>query len=317
MTISTIELANPEDIVSFLAEETGAATQYRQFSRGLANLRYQIVDLDGVTLFWASGDAHALWRDCATSTDGIRLGFVTRAENEVLSRGVPVTENDAVVWVENDETEYLFKGPIETLEIVVHPEISRPLGWVVAGSVLRTAPSNVLPHLERVCRAATNTLQSQRDGSQVTAKHFWRGEILEAFELALAPWLDDRQAASAGAEHALKDYAHFRYAESAYYAFEGLSQHMGDLSRKVGVSRRKLELAFRKCAGVGPRRYFEVQRLHSLRRGLIDGHPNDTSVTRQAVEQGFSDLGRMAQKYRSLFGENPSDTLRTQRLNSF
>ncbi|WP_407168638.1 helix-turn-helix domain-containing protein [Bradyrhizobium sp. ORS 111] len=47
---------------------------------------------------------------------------------------------------------------------------------------------------------------------------------------------------------------------------------------------------------------------------LNDSAEQATSVAEVAFKLGFSDLGRFSGYYRSLFGEYPSDTLRSARL---
>ena len=84
---------------------------------------------------------------------------------------------------------------------------------------------------------------------------------------------------------------------------------MEDLARRIGVSRRTLFYAFRRSIDLGPRRFFEVSRLHALRRALLDGDPAELTVTQTALEFGFTDPGRMAGRYAGLFGCYPSDDL--------
>ena len=67
--------------------------------------------------------------------------------------------------------------------------------------------------------------------------------------------------------------------------------------------------AYRTALGLGPRRYFELKRLNALRARLRTADPAIASVTALANELGFGDVGRMAGRYRALFGEAPSHTL--------
>ncbi len=306
--ISTVTLKHPEDIAEFLAAQAGTLTEYRQFSRGPADLQYMCTDLGDVVLLWAKGNAHCLWRDHVRDDDQVRFGFVIRAEDEVLVQGRDVNKSGAVVWIDGAETEYLFKGAVETLEIIVSPQIAENLGWRVAGPVFQSSSLQALTHLANIGQAVTKAVKLHPDMPRRLIERL-RASVLEAMEPAIMPWLDLGSDENQLASSSVRNYLRFRSAEDAFCHLLAPDVAMDDLSKHVGVSRRSLELAFRNCVGVGPRRYFEVQRLHALRAALFSARSDEHTVTRLAYENGFGDLGRMAKKYQFLFGEKPSDTL--------
>lgn len=84
---------------------------------------------------------------------------------------------------------------------------------------------------------------------------------------------------------------------------------VGELSRRVNVSERTLRNAFAAVLGISPTRYLTLRRMHLLRAALSIADPLTDTVASIARTFGFSDCGRMAAQYRSLFGENPRVTL--------
>ena len=68
--------------------------------------------------------------------------------------------------------------------------------------------------------------------------------------------------------------------------------------------------AFDEVLGVPPMTYLRHKRLCDARVLLREAHEPGMTVADVAFRQGFSDHGRFAAYYRSLFVENPSDTLR-------
>lgn len=82
------------------------------------------------------------------------------------------------------------------------------------------------------------------------------------------------------------------------------------LASSLGVSRRSIFHAYRKLLGMGPKHYFEIQRLQVLRIRLKNASNSSATVTSIAADLGFNDMGRLAARYRRFYGENPSDTLR-------
>ena len=56
-----------------------------------------------------------------------------------------------------------------------------------------------------------------------------------------------------------------------------------------------------------------LHRMRTVHRRLRDADPHLTRVTDIAVQHGFYELGHFSVKYRQIFGESPSETLRGRR----
>jgi len=82
------------------------------------------------------------------------------------------------------------------------------------------------------------------------------------------------------------------------------------LSSLVGVSERGLRNAFVAVRGMSPKRFVIHGRLQEVRRALSGSRATRTTVTDIATEHGFYELGRFAGRYKAVFGETPSQTLR-------
>jgi AraC-like DNA-binding protein len=85
---------------------------------------------------------------------------------------------------------------------------------------------------------------------------------------------------------------------------------MPTISQMIGISGRTLRLACQEQLGISPARYVMLRRMRSARRALQQADPDVARVTDIATEHGFWELGRFAVKYRHIFGETPSVTLR-------
>ncbi len=99
-------------------------------------------------------------------------------------------------------------------------------------------------------------------------------------------------------------------------AMEFVDQHDPDslsveqLAAAAGVSQRTLRDAFLSYFGVPPVQYLNRRTLHQIRSVLQTADPASTTVAEVATRFGVWQFGRMAQEYRFLFGELPSETLR-------
>lgn len=78
----------------------------------------------------------------------------------------------------------------------------------------------------------------------------------------------------------------------------------------AGTSRRGLHRAFKAVLDEAPQAYVRRRRLHRIRRDLASDADAARTIASIANRWGIGELGRFAGRYRSLFGELPSETIR-------
>ena len=83
---------------------------------------------------------------------------------------------------------------------------------------------------------------------------------------------------------------------------------VGDLCQAVGVSRRTLSHAFQQAVGMGPATYLRRMRLGAARSSILQSNGDGKTITEIAINHGFWHFGRIAEQYREMFGESPSET---------
>jgi AraC family ethanolamine operon transcriptional activator len=85
---------------------------------------------------------------------------------------------------------------------------------------------------------------------------------------------------------------------------------LAELCGAAGVGQRWLHKSFVDILGVSPYRYIRFARLSKARELLMSPETKPDMVKRVSLSLGYRLSGRFAADYCSLFGENPSDTLR-------
>jgi AraC-like DNA-binding protein len=85
-----------------------------------------------------------------------------------------------------------------------------------------------------------------------------------------------------------------------------------DLCLRLRTSRRTLQNSFRQVADTTPVDYLRCVRLNVVRRQLMSTRAVDLNIAQAAADRGFTHLSHFAQRYRALFGELPSQTLRSR-----
>ncbi len=88
---------------------------------------------------------------------------------------------------------------------------------------------------------------------------------------------------------------------------------VADVCGNTGVALRTLRRAFRERFGIGPKAYLVRRRLSSVRAELARA-PADTRIADVANRWGFWHMGQFAKDYKTMFGELPSETLKSSRL---
>ena len=147
--------------------------------------------------------------------------------------------------------------------------------------------------------------RGERLANQATAKSF-EAAVLEAI-------FED----VSGREHIWSAPARHRQAQVAadfLHAHCREEVSIADLCVATGASRRTLHLGFYEVFGTSPIEYLTALRLNGVRSELMKsrGGAGDVAgaVTRAAMNWGYTHLGHFSARYKTQFGESPSETLR-------
>jgi len=84
-----------------------------------------------------------------------------------------------------------------------------------------------------------------------------------------------------------------------------------DVAGAAHVTIRTLQLAFRRHLDTTPGAYLRRVRLEHAHRDLLSGDPATTTVGAVAARWGFASHSRFTAHYHAVYGQPPSDTLRT------
>ncbi len=135
------------------------------------------------------------------------------------------------------------------------------------------------------------------------------GRALRTMELDLVDWLADRLLEQSGLEMSSRpSLRHVRHLPDWIDGHLGEKLELDDLCAATGIRHRFLQKLCLAAYGVTPLELVQLRRLAAVRRGL-EAAGTDTTVSRCALDCGFSHLGRFATLYRETFGESPSETL--------
>jgi transcriptional regulator GlxA family with amidase domain len=83
-----------------------------------------------------------------------------------------------------------------------------------------------------------------------------------------------------------------------------------ELCLRLPTSRRTLQNSFRQVADCTPVHYLRSVRLNAVRRQLMSTRAANPGIAQAAEDRGFNHLPHFAERYKALFGELPSQTMR-------
>jgi transcriptional regulator GlxA family with amidase domain len=87
--------------------------------------------------------------------------------------------------------------------------------------------------------------------------------------------------------------------------------NIDSFAKQYQVSIQTLENAFKSLFGFTPKKFLQLLKLNLVHHDLQNTDPESSTVLRIASKWGFSHMGRFSQEYTKLFGENPSETLKS------
>ena len=86
---------------------------------------------------------------------------------------------------------------------------------------------------------------------------------------------------------------------------------IGSIAREYKVSEQTLQNSFKSLFGFTPKLFLRLLKLNIVHYELKQEDPNQSTVSKIALKWGFTHMGRFSTYYTELFGENPSQTLKT------
>lgn len=310
MTAQTVVLRNTED----LREAThGADLKVVQLASGSFGGRLTHAQIG--TLSLSAGDFEPDIRARGVmNPDMVTLGLLVESSGDVMQWDYHVVPGDVIVFPRSIEQEGRFTGRSRYLtltlteqELAEHAagerQLQDPHFWT---EIKRFRPS---PGLNAFIRKNLDQKIAQlREGLLASAgpatDHF-RRSLLEAFVVGI---LDAQDTGAEDREHHMG--SRLVRAVEDYVDGIGTDQpvHISELCLALGVARRSLHRAFHETLDVGPVEYLRLRRLSSVRRALGNAEGVPKSVTRAALDAGFTDFGRFSGYYKRIFRETPSQT---------
>lgn len=276
--------------------------KYSQLSPGV---------MRSVLFEWSAGHVHVFrkWMSERVVQEGglpsgqLCFSMLANDRGGVRVQGRELGLQDLLILRGGDEFEIQRPAGVELLSVTFSAEsFSELLDAVHAPAAARRAMSRVLIRPEAATLDSLRRLALARPSSESALP---AGELMRAMleVLTHAGDVPLQRAASVAAARVVKECQRLALAETCQSP-----SRIDQLSSRLGMSRRALQLSFNSVAGTSPLAYLRSLRLNAVRRRLLSTSAAELSVSTAAMDAGFDHLGHFAGSYRALFGELPSET---------
>ncbi len=287
------------------ARALGWSVEHRQMSKGSFSAEVTSWGCDGIYLAVARYSAH-LHTFCEPPEGFVGLTLPLLGTGRAAAFGCELSDGDLIVFPPGSEVYDDKKGEIcyETL-FLPEADFSDIARSLAPGHALLSPGSATIYHggPERLAtiQYEIDSVRSTGSLDRESASHLLARTIL---------WMAETPSKSSSEKLNNLNAAHIAR-RARTYVEEHLNQEirLEDLCAYAGVGLRTLQRCFASYFQVSPIAYIKARRLNSTRRDLVSADPFNDSVTRIALNNGFSHLGRFSVEYRVHFGESPSETL--------
>ncbi|MFC4993880.1 helix-turn-helix domain-containing protein [Rubritalea tangerina] len=264
----------------------------------------EVAALPSMTLHYVRHDATLRFVERPVMR-GVGLWVVDESPRCVQWRGEALGDRDLVVQQGGHEYDYILPAGSQGAMIELDYNLSRELGFgdLYVGPI--RCSRRMLDQLSMCVRGVIRACRHR--GGEVEAEQLflWQAEIVRMIRKVIGDWeLGGEIAARVNGGYAVISLA------SEWMRAQGAGGCLDKLAQELEISPRTLNRLFHRWAGMGPGQYLSIMRMHALRRALIGADVQRGAVKEYAYALGYQHLGNMAQRYKELFGESPSETVR-------
>jgi AraC family transcriptional regulator, ethanolamine operon transcriptional activator len=304
-----------DDIDEMFAWEEGWDRRYLQLSKGPLRFRTRQVFLPNLMIEWNSF-GQSVWSREVLDSSALFFGCLLDSTGPAVYRGREMLETEALIYHPGVDQEYRVRPQSESLVLAITPPLTEQLGWRLSQESVQRVQADRLDRLVAICQSVTRAaLTPDSHPPNADWETALRDRVLVALRAVLAPWTANESQTSNHSLCGARGFQMVKRAEQLMGRWPlDRKLRVAELAAELETSERVLYEAFRTTLGVGPYEFHLLKQMHAFRDSLLSGQTFRGTVTKAAMANGFTHMGRLSQMYRQHFDETPRQTI--QRRNS-
>lgn len=252
------------------------------------------------------------------SPDDVTFATMLQANQaQLVSHGCPIKKQDIFGFDPTRETNIITGKDshivIARLNLQVFQSLAQQMGYnlgqkFLSQNLIRFHCSS-LRHLRAYYQQITQILISE---PSLLMQPQMQSLIVEDFLPLLISTLGKSAPQNQNRPKTFRRYSIVKKAEEIAQSHTDQPLTLKQLCDDLGTSSSALCYGFQDIFGLSPIAYLKIQRINGVRRTLRDADPKTTTVMQVAQQWGFFSDGHFCTYYKQMFGELPSQTLRSR-----
>ncbi len=265
--------------------------------------RHQVLQLHTMQIVYAlrkGGTMH----NAGSAKECLTIAVVETCADKACFGRLKLQEGDILFFDDSHPHNFVTNDTIQFTAVTIRKSSlgsRRPKLFKVLDQCIKDTDAHFATTLHEILKRFTESSHEKMD-----TQHYQEAEeeILEVIMGLLAAQTPAIPKLTAGEKIALD------IRDQVFHHMDG-NISIGSLAEKYEVSEQTLQNSFKSLFGFTPKLFVRLLKLNIVRYELQEGDPSQITVSKIAQKWGFRHMGRFSAYYTELFGENPSQTLKT------
>jgi len=264
--------------------------------------QYQALQLCSMQIGYGMRKGAAMY-NVSSAKDSLSIVLIITCKGKSCFDRIKFREGDILFFDDSHPHNWIADGLVEHVIITIRksalPAELSNVSKLIGHSILDT-DARLLTILHKIRKQFTD------DSIKKNTKHYRKmeDEILAVLLGLLSEQTPAIPKLTAGEKIALE------IRDQIFGHMDG-NMSIASLAKEHNISEQTLQNSFKSLFGYTPKRFFRLLKLNLVHQELMEGTPEQTTVSEIARKWGFIHMGHFTAFYTELFGENPSKTLKT------
>ena len=260
---------------------------------------HHVIELANIQLSYSNREG-GFMHDAISPKDSISIAIIQECKSQACFDSFKLHKGMVLFFDDSKAFNFMSKGKIITTIIsiptLVEEELKMELQHLL-GSYIEDKKGLLASALNHILKEFLNlnielNINKAQKELITLVKHLIETQPLEEIKL------------TKGEKNALS------IRDQVYHHMDG-KINIKTFANQYKVSEQTLQNAFKSLFGFTPKHFLQLLKLNLVHHDLQESNPKETTVLRVASKWGFSHMGRFSQEYTKLFGQNPSQTLKS------
>ena len=252
--------------------------------------KHQVLELDSIQLSSSSREGGMI-HEIQSPQNTISVAVIQECEDKAIFGKLKLHAGDIIFFDDSQSNVFMSKGKIKFAIVSINKDLDI--------EIIEKLLSLQGYYIQDINQILSKTLENSFSKSSLI-----KDEIIATIEKLIEIQEPIKAKLTKGEEIALE-------IREQIYNHMDANICIKSLSTQHKVSEKTLQTSFKSLFGFTPKLFLRLLKLNLVHHELKNSNPSKNSVSKIAIKWGFKHMGSFSKYYTELFGENPSQTLKT------